>query len=132
LKTETAVPRGYRLKTVLYIESDPLILRTGTEIIRRMGFHVLAAGSGREAVRLMEETLPDGILLNCVLPDSDGCTLGRALKEDKRTCHIPIGFISNLEKPEDFHQSFKSGGKLFLAKPYTVRALQTALLSLLS
>ena len=116
---------------ILIVEDDPISLDICTNIISKLGHTPLQAKSGRDAVEAIRGDLPDAILLDVILPDIEGFTLGKNLKGHPRTQNIPIAYVTGRTNTDDFKKGFDSGGMLYLTKPYTPDALQTALKSLL-
>jgi len=116
---------------ILLVEDDPINLNKGMELLKQLGHEVLPATSGQEAAQVIRRMLPDAILLDVVLPDTNGFDFAKKLKSHPRTQEIPIAYITGRDNPEDFKQGFASGGKAYLTKPYSSTALSTVLQSLL-
>lgn len=119
-------------KKILFVEDDPVSLNKGKDLLTKLGFQVLSACNGSEAAKIIRRELPDAIILDVVLPDCDGFDLGRKLKDHPRTQEIPIAFITAKDKAADIRKGFESGGKIYLTKPFTALALETAIKSLFS
>lgn len=83
----------------------------------RSEYHVFAAQSGREALRIAKETIPDLILLDVQMPDMDGLETCQELKIDPATAHIPIIFITASRRMEYELRGFALGGVDFVTKP---------------
>ena len=116
---------------ILIVEDDPINLNKGMEILKQLGHEPLPAKTGQEAAQVIRRVLPDAILLDVILPDTNGFDFGKKLKSHPRTQDIPIAFLTGRDNAEDFQEGFKSGGKAYLTKPYTAKALATVLTSLL-
>lgn len=96
-------------------------LKYSLEII---GYKVVTARNGEEALAMAQEHLPDLIISDIAMPKMDGYTVNLKLKEDEKTKNIPVivsttrGLMSNI---------FTSEGKAkidgFLEKPYTIDEL---------
>jgi len=116
---------------ILIVEDDPISLDLSFNIIKKLGHKPVAAKNGREAVECIRTDLPDAILLDVVLPDIEGFQLGKNLKGHPRTRDIPIAYVTGRSNTADFQKGFESGGMIYLTKPFTPDALETALSSLL-
>lgn len=116
---------------ILVVEDDPISAEMCCGIIKKLGHKPTAAQSAREAVECIRRELPDAIILDVILPDIEGFQLGRNLKGHPRTRDIPIAYVTGRSNSEDFRKGFECGGMIYLTKPYTADALQTALSSLL-
>ena len=83
--------------------------------LQSAGFRVLEAGTGGDALRLVQETLPDLVLLDISLPDLDGREVCRRLREDPRTVALPVLQISSVYTGEQARISgLEAGGDAFL------------------
>ena len=116
---------------VLCVEDDNEILELQANILRRLGYQPLTAGDGLLAFEIIQEQQPDAIILDIMLPGCDGLELARRIRRTKATCHIPIAFVTARSESIDFRNGFQSGGQIYLAKPFTISALQVAVESLL-
>jgi CheY-like chemotaxis protein len=80
---------------VLIVDDDPDIREiavTGFEIVG--GWEIREAATGLEALELARRDPPDVILLDVMMPETDGPTTALLLQADERTRHIPIIFLS--------------------------------------
>ena len=77
-------------KTVLLVDdSDPAIVQL-KDMLAEGGFQTLVASNGQEAISLLEEHLPDAIILDLMMPDVDGFSVLKTVRENPRTGHIPV------------------------------------------
>ena len=86
--------------------------------LSRYGFTVLVAQNGEDALELVQETLPDIILLDIMMPGIDGYETCRRLKADPATRPIPVLFISSLTDTDDKVKGFEAGGVDYIHKPF--------------
>jgi diguanylate cyclase (GGDEF)-like protein len=82
------------------------------------GFEVQFARSGEEALRRVQESRPDLILLDILMPKMDGFEVCERLKADDGTKDIPIIFVSSLTDVESKVNGFKIGAVDFINKPF--------------
>jgi len=81
------------------------------------GYATLVARDGLEALAQARSAMPDLILLDICLPDTDGYTVCSTLKCSPKTRDIPIVFVSALDEPIDLARAFEVGGVDYLTKP---------------
>ncbi len=73
---------------------------------------------GRRTLELAVACHPDIILLDVVMPGTDGFALCRALKQDPRTAHIPVIFLTSLDDTDSRLEGFEAGGVDYVTKPF--------------
>ncbi|MGA2858385.1 MAG: response regulator [Candidatus Sulfotelmatobacter sp.] len=84
--------------TILVIE-DSRFLRSALEkILVKAGHPVIAVGNGQEGLRRAQETRPDVILLDMMLPAMEGTEVLRQLKQNPLTAPIPVIVLSSLSQ----------------------------------
>jgi hypothetical protein len=111
---------GADAKSILIIEDDLAFARVLEEMIRERGFAVLAAADGESGVALAERHLPSAVILDVMLPRCDGWSVMRRLKDNPRTRHIPVHFITCLE---DRLKALGMGAIGFVTKPADLEQL---------
>ncbi|MDD2219310.1 MAG: response regulator [Desulfoplanes sp.] len=108
-------------RTVLIVEDDPSFSGLMLETARNRGFKGLVAGTGKDAIILAREFLPDAITLDLHLPDMAGVTVLDMLKRHIPTRHIPVHVIS---VEEETPLTYKMGAVSYAQKPITKAQLQ--------
>jgi diguanylate cyclase (GGDEF)-like protein len=83
-------------------------------------YHILAAMTGEQAIKVACESLPCLILLDVILPDISGYDVCRALKSNELTKHIPIIFVTAQSRPEDELKGLQIGAVDYFRKPLLV------------
>jgi len=109
-----------RCQLVLVVDDDPAICRTLESRLRGADVDVVSVMSGAEAEQLIDARGDeiDLILLDVGLPDTDGFTLCRALRDRPETAETPIIFLTGRDSPEDTIQGFDAGGTDYVVKPF--------------
>lgn len=87
------------------------------EYLTGCGYDVRTVGDSAGFWHSVEEVVPDVILMDLRLPEIDGWTLTRLVREDRRTARVPVLVISASVRDEDRARAFQSGADAFLAKP---------------
>ena len=82
------------------------------------GYNVQTARSGEGALKLMQESRPDLILLDILMPGMDGFEVCDRLKAEENTKDIPVIFVSSMADIDSKVQGFKIGGVDFINKPF--------------
>ena len=104
---------------VILIADDNKINRVVVRAtFRGSDYQVLEAATGKEAVRLAREHLPDIILMDLMMPEMDGLEATRRLKNESDTSRIPILMLTALNDTEDRISAFDAGVTGFLTKPF--------------
>ncbi len=94
-------------------------------------YEVISATSGKEALELIEESLPDTILLDVMMPEMNGYQVCEILKNDQRTRFIPVIMVTALSGRNDWIAGIEAGADEFLTKPVNKLELLTRINSLL-
>ncbi|HQF39833.1 MAG TPA: hybrid sensor histidine kinase/response regulator [Opitutaceae bacterium] len=104
--------------SILVVDDTPANLRLLANMLRDGGYKVRPVSSGEMALRVVEATPPDLILLDITMPDIDGYEVCRRLKADERWRDIPVLFISALTDTADKIRAFQAGGVDYVGKPF--------------
>lgn len=83
-------------------------------------YNILAASNGIDGLKVAREQLPDLILLDIILGDSHGHDVCKALKEDPKTSHIPVIFVTAQDTPEDELLGLELGAVDYFRKPFSL------------
>ena len=82
------------------------------------GYNVQTARSGEGALKLVQESRPDLILLDILMPGMDGFEVCSRLKADEDTKDIPVIFVSSMTDIDSKVRGFKVGGVDYINKPF--------------
>jgi two-component system cell cycle response regulator len=102
---------------ILVIDDQPNSILLLQERLRRAGYAVFAASSGKEGLEQAVKVRPDAILLDVMMPDIDGYEVCRKLQVNPETAIIPILFVSARIQPEDVREGFRAGAADYIKKP---------------
>jgi two-component system sensor histidine kinase/response regulator len=106
-------------KRILVVDDDEGVLELEKAILRGAGFEVATARSAEEALGLMHEQSFDLILLDVVMPEMDGFTFCRKIKEDPSLKSVPVVFLTAKGGGEALAEGYESGGFMYIAKPFS-------------
>ncbi|HEY0310455.1 MAG TPA: response regulator, partial [Luteimonas sp.] len=110
--------------SLLVVEDDARYAAVLRDHARSLGFRVLVAGRGADALRMVREYRPSAITLDIFLPDMLGWTVLARLKQDPTTRHIPVQVVT---VEEERHHSIERGAFAYLAKPADNESIAAAL-----
>lgn len=105
---------------ILVVDDALDTLRMLCDALAAEGYAVLAARDAQEALERLEIVIPDGILLDAVMPGMDGFELCRTLKSTPHWAHIPVVFMTGLSDTEQILNGFSSGGVDYVVKPLRI------------
>jgi DNA-binding response OmpR family regulator len=108
-------------ETILLVEDDPDTQRSLSRALEASGYTVTAVDTGQEARSIVEHVSPDLILLDLMLPDTDGLVLTTALKQ---LTNAPIIICSARQEQVDRVLGLKLGADDFVAKPFDLDELE--------
>ena len=103
---------------LLVVEDEPNIRELLATSLRFAGFEVQVAADGSTAIRMAAEQNPDLVVLDVMLPDLDGFTVTRRLRESGR--HLPIVFVTARDSLDDKITGLTVGGDDYVTKPFSL------------
>lgn len=112
---ETSVGNHRRL---LLIDDDPNLILLVKDYLEFRGYEVITAENGREALEVLEQETPDMIICDVMMPEMDGYSLVRHVREDSRTSWIPILFLSAKGQSQDRVKGLNTGADVYMVKPF--------------
>jgi CheY-like chemotaxis protein len=111
------------MSRILVVDDNPVNLRLATLLLEKEGYTVDNAVDAECALKMLEHTLPDLILMDISLPGMDGLTLTRILKADPRLKHIPIVALTAFAMKGDDQKAYAAGCEGYVTKPIDTRQL---------
>lgn len=119
---------GYK---VVVVDDDEgirnfLTAELGTE------YHVAAYTNGREALEAVAETLPDLVISDVMMPEMDGFTLLRRLKNNTKTSHIPVILLTTKVEHQSHLEGLDYGADAYMDKPFDMEELLATAASLIA
>ena len=110
--------RDLNSAVVLVVDDNPENLRVLREMLTKQGCTIRVARSGHEALRSVEASPPDMILLDIHMPGMDGYEVCRRVKADTRLRDIPVIFVSALGETFNKVAAYDCGGADYITKPF--------------
>ncbi len=106
---------------ILYVEDEPFLGKIVMETLQHRGFEVLLVQDGRDVMNSFKTFSPDVCVLDVMLPNVDGYTLGKEIRNVFN--RLPIIFLTAKSQTEDLVKGFESGGRDYLKKPFSMEEL---------
>ena len=106
---------------IAVIEDESALAEVLQYNLERAGFDVEVYSRGDTAWEGMRERVPDAILLDLMLPGLDGLELGRILKRDEKTAHVPIIMLTARTEEVDRIVGLELGADDYITKPFSPR-----------
>ena len=117
-----------RMVSILYVEDNPTNMELMKAIVARIpNTHLVEATTAEQGLEIATQQTPDVIILDINLPDMNGLSAMRRLKEDGRTKDIPVLALSADAMPETISEGIEAGFMSYLTKPVDLSQLVTAL-----
>ena len=105
--------------TVLIVDDSPNNLGVLHELLRPL-YRVLATTNGESCLRIAaSDPVPDLILLNVMMPGTDGYAVLNQLRADPKTSDIPVVFLTALDSAQDEERGLQLGAADYITKPIT-------------
>jgi chemosensory pili system protein ChpA (sensor histidine kinase/response regulator) len=120
-----------RRRFALVVDDSITVRRVTQRLLERNGMRVLTAKDGVEAVALLQDNLPDIILLDIEMPRMDGYEVAAHVRNDTRLKDIPIVMITSRVSEKHRARAIEIGVDDYLGKPYQENQLLDAIEPLL-
>ena len=104
------------MKRILVIDDERLLRAPVASVLRRAGYEVESAGSGEEALQLLESARPELILLDLMMPGMGGLGFLRRLRAEPKWAAVPVIVLSAGSDGEQGTEAFKLGARACLLK----------------
>jgi DNA-binding response OmpR family regulator len=109
---------------ILLIDDEKSYAKVIKEALEFNGVEVLLAHNAMDALNLFQQVTPDLILLDVMMPEVDGLSLLRWIREHSENEKLPIHVVSAKSQPDDRKAAIEAGANGFLAKPFTVQEMR--------
>lgn len=106
--------------TVLVVDDDPQLVLTVARYVEHAGWHALRASDGLTALRLARAERPDLIVLDRMLPELDGISVCRRLRDES---NVPIVMLTARSTEDDRLEGLDVGADDYMVKPFSPREL---------
>jgi two-component system OmpR family response regulator len=108
-------------RRVLVVDDEPNIAELVATALRYEGFEVRTAGDGAGALAAVRDLAPDLVVLDVMLPDTDGFELQARIRGDGQ--HVPVLFLTARDAVEDRVRGLTLGADDYMTKPFSLEEL---------
>ena len=105
-------------RTILLVDDEESVRKTLGRRLELEGYHVVAADSGEEGLKIAQEQLPDLVLLDIMMPKMKGRDVCAKLKANPKTQHIPVIFLTALGLADHIKAGMDLGAEDYIVKPF--------------
>ncbi len=109
--------------TIFIVDDVDSNITVAGSVLKQMGYRILFAKTGREAIENIKKYKPDLILLDIMMPGIDGFGVCENLKNIPETKDIPIIFLTAKNNIESITKGFRLGGVDYITKPFNMEEL---------
>lgn len=108
---------------ILVVEDSPSISEMVKDELEEAGYDVHVANNGFEALRDLEQVMPELIITDIMMPKVDGLELCAAMKNRLETKDIPFILFSSRFDEDTVKRGREIGARFFIAKPFKIETL---------
>ncbi len=118
------------IHNILLVDDSKTELHVLTEMLTKRGFAVRTAESGEEALRRLAELKPDLILMDVVMPGTNGFQLTRTITRDPRYAGVPVIMCTSKNQETDRVWGMRQGAMDYVVKPVSADDLMAKIAAL--
>ncbi len=111
------------MKQIFVVEDEKDLVELLTYNLEKDGYRVLSEMDGEAALKKIPEKMPDLVLLDLMLPKTDGLTVCKTLKANPKTAHIPVVMLTAKGEESDKIVGLELGADDYVTKPFSVKEL---------
>ena len=106
------------IPSILVVDDNPQNLQDMTSILTENGLEPAPCQGGAQAINWLKDHDPELALLDVAMPDMDGFTLCRQIKEYRQWANLPVIFLTARTETEDVLAGFEVGAVDYVTKPF--------------
>lgn len=103
---------------LLLIDDDPNLILLVKDYLEFKGYEVITANHGREAMKILEQEIPDLIICDVMMPEMDGYTFIQEIRENPAWEWLPVIFLSAKGQSKDRIKGLSQGADVYMIKPF--------------
>lgn len=111
---------------ILVVDDEPGIVDIARANLEGLGYRVISAGNGLEALELIRQESPDLVILDILMPEVDGWDVLERVEADPEMAGIPIIMLTARVSDEDVLRGLESGAVEYMTKPFYPQELVAA------
>jgi two-component system, OmpR family, alkaline phosphatase synthesis response regulator PhoP len=110
-------------QSILVADDEPSILLSLQFLLQKAGFEVRLAHNGEEVLQAVEESAPDLLLLDAMMPQRDGYDVCQTIRADPRWTSLPIIMLTAKSRDVERQKGMALGATDYVTKPFSTRDL---------
>ncbi|MCX8050927.1 MAG: response regulator [Chlorobi bacterium] len=114
-------------RTILLIDDSDYIIEGTASLLRFEGYTVLTANNGKDGLALARQHHPDLIICDVSMPEMDGYTVLKHLRDDPQTAGLRFMFLTARAEKNDMRTGMDIGADDYLVKPFSIEELLSAI-----
>jgi DNA-binding response OmpR family regulator len=118
------------MTTIFAVDDDPEVLDTVGRVLRHERYEVALINSPIVALQRLERETPDLLILDIMMPEMDGVTVCRQLRQNSRFIALPILFLTAKGSTDDVVNGLDAGGDDYVVKPFELAELRARIAAL--
>jgi len=118
-------------KRILIVDDDPEVVELLQVILTGAGYTTLTASTGEEALTKAQQSTPDLIILDLLLPEANGFTVCEHLRRHPATASVPIMILTGLPGELPRLAAGEAGADAYVRKPFEIQELVSQVAALL-
>jgi two-component system, OmpR family, alkaline phosphatase synthesis response regulator PhoP len=111
--------QGDSMQKVLVVDDNADLRAIIRRLLEKNGFTVTEAASGKRALDLLKEDIPDVILLDVMMPEMSGFEVLDHIRRNPTTAKLPVVMVTAKNEDQDVLTGYQTGADYYLTKPYT-------------
>ncbi|MEL6166075.1 MAG: response regulator [Cyanobacteria bacterium J06641_2] len=116
--------RNSEIPLILAVEDNEDNLLIINYVVDSLNCRFIGEANGSKTLEIARETQPDLILLDIMLPETNGIDLFHDLKQDVSTSHIPVIAVTALARAEEKQRILDAGFNAYISKPYMLEDIE--------
>lgn len=118
------------IKKILVVDDSPTERQFMLEALSKLGYQVVLAENGEDGVAKARAELPDLVLMDVVMPGSNGFQATRQIAKDESTKHIPVIICTTKSQETDRIWGMRQGARDYIVKPANIGELASKIAAL--
>lgn len=110
--------KSHKPPRIMIVDDETKNIQVLGTLLQQKGYYIYVAQNGKEALEIINEILPDLVLLDIMMPELDGFEVCRLLKSEPRTRDIPVIFLTVKSDTADIVKGFDLGAADYVTKPF--------------
>jgi two-component system, sensor histidine kinase and response regulator len=113
-----------KIQHILIVDDNPENIRVLGTALRQKNYRLSVAQNGTQALKAVEEQIPDLILLDVMMPGMSGFEVCKALRDNPKTAHVEIIFVTAAIAHSDELKGLELGAVDYIHKPFSIPLVQ--------